>query len=214
MTTFKKKDFKKLVIESSNVDELVDVDGGIISGDERFGKDVEIKTGPINRHGDEKGIAPDTDKFRSQAVQPRNWWWSLSYGYGQGSGKRPDSVTSSSITAEPFSTSSMTEEISETDISEERVRKMVEDILSKKSNNQDLVKKGSASDVNRNKIPDIEELSDTKMIIVGKLKDLIDTMSSSNLNGEEAGIVLNYLLSSLDTSSIPSDYKNMIRKQL
>lgn len=219
MTTFKKKDFKKLLIESDNIDELVNGDGSMISGDEKYNKGVDVKTGPINMPGDVKGVAQDTDKFRSQAVQPRNWWWSLSYGYGQGSGKRPDSVTASSVHSQPFETGdssavSENETVSESDISEERMRKMVEDILSKKSDNQDLVNKRNNSDVNRNGIPDIEELSDTKMIMVGKLRDLIDTMESGNLSGEEFGIILNFLVSTLDTSSIPSDYKNIIRKKI
>ena len=213
MTTFKKKDFKKLVIESENIDELVNDDGSMISGDEKYNKGVDVKTGPINMPGDEKGIAQDTDKFRSQAIQPRNWWWSLSYGYGQGSGKRPDTTTSNSMHSLPLGFHE-SEEISEVDISEERMRKMVEDILSRKSDNQELVKKRNNSDVNRNGIPDIEELSDTKMIMVGKLRDLIDTMESGNLSGEEFGIILNFLLSTLDTSSIPSDYKNIIRKKI
>ena len=213
MTTFKKKDFKKLVIESENIDELVNDDGSMISGDEKYNKGVDVKTGPINMPGDEKGIAQDTDKFRSQAIQPRNWWWSLSYGYGQGSGKRPDTTTSNSMHSLPLGFHE-SEEISEADISEERMRKMVEDILSKKSNNTDIVKKGRTSDVNRNNIPDIEDLSDTQMIIVGKLKDLIDSMGSTNMNGEDLGFTLNYFLSNVDTSQIPNDYKNIIRKQL
>jgi len=213
MTTFKKKDFKKLVIESENIDELVNDDGSMISGDEKYNKGVDVKTGPINMPGDEKGIAQDTDKFRSQAIQPRNWWWSLSYGYGQGSGKRPDTTTSNSMHSLPLGFHE-SEEISEADISEERMRKMVEDILSRKSDNQELVKKRNNSDVNRNGIPDIEKRSDTKMIMVGKLRDLIDTMESGNLSGEEFGIILNFLLSTLDTSSIPSDYKNIIRKKI
>jgi len=52
------------------------------------------------------------------------------------------------------------------------------------------------------------------MIIVGKLKDLIDSIGSSNLSGEEVGIVLNFLLGNIDSSQLPSDYKNILRKQL
>lgn len=211
MATFKKKDFKKLVKESDNIEEFVTDDGSVISGDEKYNKGVDVKTGPINMPDDEKGIAQDTDKFRSQAIQPRNWWWSLSYGYGQGSGKRPESVHGDNIHGEPLGE---TEELTESELAEERMRKMVEDILSKRSSNKDLVKKRATSDVNRDNVPDIEELSDTKMIIVGKLNDLIETMGASNLNGEEAGIVLNHLVSNLDTSKIPSDYKNIIKKQL
>jgi len=211
MTTFKKKDFKKLVIESTNIDELVNDDGSMIGGDERYNKGVDVKTGPINMTSDEKGVALDTDTFAAQTIQPRNWWWSLSYAYGQGNGK---SQIGSNI-GNGGDEGSFSESIDESELtSEQKMRKMVEDILSKQSNNQDLVKRGSNSDVNRSGIPDIDDLSDTKMIIVGKLKDLIDSIGSSNLSGEEVGIVLNFLLGNIDSSQLPSDYKNILRKQL
>lgn len=210
MTTFKKKDFKKMVIESS-IDEFVNDDGSIISGDEKFNKGVDVKTGPINLPGDEKGVAIDTDKFASQAIQPRNWWWSLSYGYGQGKGKSPiGSNIGLNSGGDNFN-----ENIDEGELtSEQKMKKMVEDILSRKSNSQDIVKKTSNSDVNRNGIPDIKDLSDTKMIVVGKLRDLIDTIKSSNFSSEEIGIVLNFLITNINTTDIPNDYKNIIRKQL
>jgi len=200
MGTFKKKEFKKMVVESTPIEEFVDDDGGIIGGDERYNKGVDVKTGPINMPGDEKGLALTTNKHAASAIQPRNWWWSLTYGYGQGTGTGANPIASN---------------IGESELtSEQRMKKMVEDIMSKKSNNSDIVRKGNTSDVNRNNIPDIEDLSDTQMIVVGKLKDLMDTMTSTNMNGEELGITLNYFLSNVDTSQIPSDYKNIIRKQL
>lgn len=199
MTTFKKKDFKKVVNETS-IDEFVNDDGGVISGDEKYNKGVDVKTGPINMPGDDKGLSLTTDKHAANAIQPRNWWWSMTYGYGQGVG------TGSNPVASNLGESELT--------SEQNMRNMVEDILSKKNKNSGIVKKTNNSDVNRNKIPDIEELSDTQMIIVGKLNDLIDSMGSSNMNGDELGITLNYLLGKIDTKQIPMDYKNMIRKQL
>jgi len=200
MSTFKKKEFKKMVVESTPVDEFVDADGGIIGGDERYNKGVDVKTGPINMPGDEKGLALTTNKHAASAIQPRNWWWSLTYGYGQGTGTGANPISSN---------------IGESELtSEQRMKKMVEDIMSKKSNSSDIVRKGNTSDVNRNNIPDVEDLSDTQMIVVGKLKDLMDTMDSTNMNGEELGITLNYFLSNIDTSQIPSDYKNIIRRKL
>ena len=205
MITFKKKDFKKQVSESKTVDELVDADGGIISGDEKFNKGTDVKTGPINTEPEDiKGVALTTNKHAANAIQPRNWWWSLTYGYGQG--QRTGASAMAATVGESIDESELT--------AEQRMRKMVEDILSKKSNSSGIVKKSSNSDVNRNKIPDIEELEDTKMVVVGKVKDIIDSIGSGHLNGEELGILINYLVSNLDTTSIPSDYKNIIRKQL
>jgi len=77
-----------------------------------------------------------------------------------------------------------------------------------------MVAKSNASDVNRNEIPDIDDLSDNQMIVVGKMRDFIETINSNNLSGEEIGIVLNYLMMNIETSQIPRDYKNIIRKGL
>ena len=203
MATLKKKDFKRIVKESENVDELVNDEGGIISGDETFNKGTEIKTGPINHTGDIKGIPQTTDDYAAQAIQPRNWWWSMSYGYGQGVGKTPS----------PVGNFNESEELTELDNSN-MMKQMVEDILAKKSDNKDMIKKSNSSDVNRNNIPDIDDLSDKQMIVVGKLKDLIDTINGNNLSSEEVGIVMNYIVSNINTSNVPMDYKNIIRKQL
>ena len=40
MGTFKKKEFKKMVVESTPIEEFVDDDGGIIGGDERYNKEI------------------------------------------------------------------------------------------------------------------------------------------------------------------------------
>lgn len=207
MRTFKKKDFKKMVIESNTIDELVKDDGSFIGGDEKYNMGVDVKTGPINMTGDIKGISIDTDKFASQAIQPRNWWWSLSYGTGQGRGKSP---IGSNIGLPNDSDNLDESELT----SEQKMRKMVEDILSKQSKNKDIVKRTNSSDVNRGGIPDIEELSNTKLIVVGKLADLIDTINAMKLSGEELGIVLYEFFKKIDTSDLSSEYKNIIRKQI
>jgi hypothetical protein len=199
MPIIKKKDFKRIVNESNDVNEFVNDDGAMISGDEKYNKGAEIKTGPINTTGDIKGIPQTTDDFAAQAIQPRNWWWSLTYGYGQGVGKSPS----------PAGNFAESEELTESNI-----HKMVEDILNARSNNKDMVKRAKNNDVNRNNIPDIYDLSDKQMIIVSKMEDLIDSINSNNLSGDEVGIVMNYLISNMDTSKVSSDYKNIIRKQL
>ncbi len=200
MTTFKKKDFKNTVVESTQVDEFVNDDGGIIGGDEKYNKGVDVKTGPINMPGDDKGVALTTNKHAANAIQPRNWWWSLTYGYGQGTGKGATPIASN---------------LGESELTaEQRMRNMVEDIMTKKSNSAGIVKKKSNSDVNRNNIPDIEELSDSQMIVVGKLDDLVDTINGLPLSPDELGIVVNRLVSKIDSSKIAVDYKNIIRKQL
>lgn len=202
MGTIKKSDFKKAVKEGKSLDEFVDDEGGIISGDERYNMNVDVKTGPINQPDDEKGISTTTDDHRATSIQPRNWWWSLSYGYGQSS-------------STPTDIHDIGESIDESELTEEQMmKKMVEDILSKKSSNTDIVRRMSDNDVSRAGIPDIDKIEDTKMIVVGKIKDLIDSLGNENLNGEELGIVLNYFLKNINTEEIPSDYKNIIRKAI
>ena len=123
MITFKKKDFKKQVSESKTVDELVDADGGIISGDEKFNKGTDVKTGPINTEPEDiKGVALTTNKHAANAIQPRNWWWSLTYGYGQG--QRTGASAMAATVGESIDESELT--------AEQWMRKMVEDKLSKK----------------------------------------------------------------------------------
>jgi hypothetical protein len=211
MATIKKKDFKKQVAEVKSIEEFVNDDGGIISGDEKFNKGSDVKTGPINTDPEDiKGVAVDTDKHRASAIQPRNWWWSLSYGYGQGRGKSP---IGSNIGY--HGDGELGESIDESELTaEQKMRNMVEKFLTKRSSSTDLVKKNSNGDINRNDIPDIEELEDTKMIVVGKVKDLIDSITSANLNGEEIGMIVNYMITNMDTAAIPSDYKNIIKTQL
>ncbi len=185
-----------MVIESNSIDEFVNDDGSMIGGDERYNKGVDVKTGPINMPGDEKGISVTTDKHAANAIQPRNWWWSLSYGYGQGKGKSPiGSNIGLNSGGDNFNES----------------EKVDEDVLSKQSNNKDLVKRTSTSDVNRNGIPEIKTLPEK---IGNKLTDLIETIVSSKLSPEEVGVVLNHFVRNVNTSEIPSDYKNIIRKQL
>jgi hypothetical protein len=212
MVTLKKTDFRKKIKESIKVDEFVNDDGAIIGGDEKYNKDAEIKTGPINLPGDEKGISPTTDDHATSAIQPRNWWWSLSYGYGQGSGKSP---VGSNLGLQGATYGSFDESIDESNLtSEQRMKKMVEDIMTKRGENKELVNRGNSNDVTRNKIPDIEDLNDTNMIVVGKVDDMMDTISTSNLSGEEVGIVLNHLLNKVDSSNIPPDYKRIIRNKI
>lgn len=205
MGTIKKSDFKKAVKEGKSIEELVDADGGIISGDEKYNKGSEIKTGPINQPDDEKGVPTTTDDFAATSIQPRNWWWSLSYGYGQGKGKSPIGSN--------IGMHSDNYELDESELTEEQMMKnMVEDILSKKSSNQDLVKKSENSDVNRGEIPDVSKIEDTKMIAVGKTKDLVASIKDGNLSGEDLAILLNFVLYNTDTTEIPSEYKNILRK--
>jgi hypothetical protein len=102
---FKKEFFEKhkpISNQETNLDELVDVNGGEISGDYKPGY-KQIQTGPAPKSFDdtsdyEKGISTTTDDW-AQYANPRSWW-SLYYGYGgtpYSHGKRPISETKHKI---------------------------------------------------------------------------------------------------------------------
>ena len=93
---------KPVTNQSKNLDELVDVSGGEISGDYKPGY-KQIQTGPTPKSFDdtsdyEKGVSTTTDDW-AQYANPRSWW-SLYYGYGgtpYSHGKRPISETKDKI---------------------------------------------------------------------------------------------------------------------
>jgi hypothetical protein len=201
MATIKKNDFKRVVSEGKSLNEFVDSDGGIISGDERFNMGSEIKTGPLNQPDEDKGIATTTDDFASTSIQPKNWWWSFSYGQSN-----PPVV--GNLDMNPSDTN-----LDESELTREQLMKnMVEDVLAKKSSNKDLVRKSDNNDVNRDNIPDISKLEKTKMVVIGRIKDFIDSINNDNLNGEELAIMLNYMLKNVKTTDIPFEYKSILKK--
>lgn len=102
---FKKEYFDKhkpISNKEVKLDELVDVNGGEISGDYKPGY-KQIQTGPVPKSFDdtsdyEKGVSTTTDDW-VQYANPRSWW-SLYYGYGgtpYSHGKRPIAETKKKI---------------------------------------------------------------------------------------------------------------------
>lgn len=187
MGTFKKKDIKKI-----NVDELVDPDGSFIDGDESHETTSQIKTAPQQT----------TDKYAKTAKQNLPWpyygYMGTPYSHGQRGG-----------------IGDMYEE-AELDEAEMKMAKMVEDILTKKLNQKGIVNKQSNFDVNRNQIPDLEELSTkfNKQDIASNIKTLISNIQSNELGGEEKAIIINYIVQSIGTENIEPDYKNIIKSSI
>ena len=95
------------------------------------------------------------------------------------------------------------------------MKKIIEDLASK-GDDRDMVRRYKDSDVNRNEIPDLEELATTykKPIVAKKAQALLNTFEMNKLNGEEIGIVINYILTNVDLSDIPQDYKNLLKRNL
>lgn len=182
--------FKKKDIKKINVDELVDPDGTFIDGDESHETTSQIKTAPQQT----------TDKYAKMAKQKLPWI----YGY----------------TGTPYSRGSrggfgeMGE--SEIDEAEKKMAKMVEDILTKKRKKKDLVDKEANFDINKNKIPDLEDLSTkfNRQDIASNIKTLVSTIKSVQLSGEEKAIIINYIIQSIGVDNINYQYKKIIKKTL
>lgn len=190
MATFKKADFDRLLKENKDVNEFINGDGAIISGDRNVTSNSEIETGPIapaanDDSGYEKGISTTTDRA-SRYRQPRGWVGV--YGVG----------------GSPYSHGERGTGIAEADVTEE--------VLKSKASTDGVVKKYSDTDINRNKIPDLEELANPA--VINASKKLLDVIKHNNLTGEQVGIIFNFLSNNIDFAEIPADYKRIIAKNL
>lgn len=194
MATIKKKDLKKYKTKpkkskKKDLEELVDADGSPIGDSE--GSDRN----PVNNSEIETSPQGTSDDHAKNAIQPNRYF----YGYG-GSAYSHGRVNSESV---------------EDKIAESKMKKIIED-LTNKGQDRDMVKRYKDSDVNRNEIPDLEELATTyqKPIVARKTQELLKSFDMNRLNGEEIGIVINYILNNVDLSEIPQDYKSLIRRNL
>ena len=91
--------------------------------------------------------------------------------------------------------------------SKDKMKDMVEDIVTKKVT-KDIF------NLKKNEIPDIDVVAEENPILVRKLKNLIDIVSLNQATGEQKGIILNFLVSNIDTVNIPAEYKKEIIKNL
>lgn len=188
MTTFSKKDF-----ENKNINELVNSDGGFIEGDRNVTNNSEIETGPVqapfNDDSDyEKGISTTTDRA-SRYRAPKFWWNSYFGGTAYSHGVRNSST-----------------------IQENDYKQMIKELLSQKSPDNDVVTKYLDTDINKNNIPDLEELSNPAA--VNKTKDFLNVIKNNHLTAEQIAIMINYILKNVDIKQIPNNYKNIIIKKL
>jgi len=197
MSTFKKKELKNYKPKTNKydkleLDELVDADGSPIGNGEGSSRnpvsDSEIETSPQGT----------TDDYANDAIQPNNYF----YGLGGTAYSRGYHVQGENIENEDT-------------IAEAKMKKIIED-LTNKGQYRDMVKRYKDTDINRNNIPDLEELVTThkKPIVAKKAQSLLKTFDMNHLNGEEIGIVINYILTNIDLNNIPQDYKNILKRSL
>jgi hypothetical protein len=184
----KKKDLGKLKFKD-DIEELVDADGDPIEGSDSSDNNTEVKTAPQQT----------TDDFVATSRQPNMNYYNA-HGMGGGGqyargGRRGDGYMPG---------------ISESEIDEakKKMEAMIEDIMSKKSAGNDVVKKSNSSDVNAKGIPSIDSIDKAEVIEATKtfVKSLKD------LSGKEITIVLNEVLESVD--SIPTEYKKILQNKI
>lgn len=179
------KTFKKKDIKKINVDELVDPDGTFIDGDESYNTTSQSRTAPQQT----------TDKYAKTAKQKMPWlygYMGTPYSHGQ-----RGSIGEEGTVEE----------------AEKRMTKMVEDILTKKMRKKDVVNRRPNNDINRNHIPDLEDLAQkfNKQDIASNIQSLMSTINSNNLSSEEKAIIINYIIQNIGTDDIEYDYKKILK---
>jgi len=97
-------------------------------------------------------------------------------------------------------------------IAENKMKGMIEDIIKGRFDDNDVINKMDQE----NEIPDIHHLKSDhqRPIIARKAKNLDDMMEREVVNGEEIAIVLNHILSVIDVSEIPLNYKKILINKL
>jgi hypothetical protein len=197
MATFKKKDFKSKYLEGEPLDELVDDDGGLIGSDtKQYNSDSQVST-DTPFHGDEEaeqGIPQTTADFMAKTKQKRQWPY---YGSNYSSGKKA---------AIP--------EAEQKILAKERMEGLIEDLLSQRSDTHDVVNNTRVQDINRNDVPDISDITANNQALANSIQSVVNMMNTQGVEGEDAGIILNYIISNMDVSSIPSDFRRIIKSKV
>lgn len=181
------------------LDELVNSDGTLLGGNRTSDR-------PMNNNDSEVKTAPQqtTNDYAAGAVQPGRrhrggGMYGTPYSHGSTAG-----MGESADKKKPV-------------IKEKNVREMVEDILSQKTNRDDLVKNQSPPDINRNEIPDITELfrDEDKGSIATNTDQLIESINENGINGDELAMVLNAIIEKSEIEDeIPRDFKKQLKKKL
>tara|TARA_R110000772_G_scaffold17946_1_gene49837 strand:- start:71256 stop:72008 length:753 start_codon:yes stop_codon:yes gene_type:complete len=93
----------------------------------------------------------------------------------------------------------------------ERATKLVRELMQNRTDASDFVKNKNYSDVNRNSIPDIDELNNS--VVISKTKGFVNSVNSNGLSGEDIGVVLDFILTNINLEEVPDDFKKMIQSK-
>lgn len=177
--------FKKKDFE--NINELVNADGGAIEGDRNVTNNSEIETGPVQApFNDDSGYEKGMSTTTDRASRYRQPTnWLNGVGFG-------GSAYSHGIRGY----NSVTEN--------KDIKELVKEFLRNKSNDNDVI--------NNNDIPDLEKLNN--LATISKTKEFLNVIQNNNLNGEQVAIMLNFILTNLNTKTIPNNYRNILIKKI
>jgi hypothetical protein len=104
-------------------------------------------------------------------------------------------------------------------IAENRMKNMLEDILSKNKDRRgsnDISNKLGNDDILVNSIPTIDELGIDyhKPLLAKKVISLKELIDVTELSGKEMSSILNYLLSNINTNQVPPEIKRELRNKI
>ena len=192
---FSKKKFEEEYIpEEEQVEELFSPDGEF-GGDKPHKPHSEIKTDTQKSFDDtsdfEPGVPQTGDDFASKTKNRSNWYGMTNMGQPYGSGVNHAVYTESSI--------------------KERATKLVRELMQSRSDANDFVKNKNYSDVNRNAIPDIDELDNS--VVISKTKGFVNSVNGNGLSGDDIGVVLDFILTNINLEEVPDDFKKLIQSK-
>jgi hypothetical protein len=101
------------------------------------------------------------------------------------------------------------EDTSLEDIAKDKMKGVVEDILSKRKFDKDVIDKVKYS----NGIPEVDMLKETLPVLVRKIAHIKTLLDREEVGGDEKAILLNSLLS-VDLTDVPSQYKRELARKL
>jgi hypothetical protein len=95
------------------------------------------------------------------------------------------------------------------EVAKDKMKGVLEDILSKRKFDKDVIDKVKYS----NGIPDVEVLKESLPVLIRKIAHIKTLLDREEVGGDEKAILLNSLLS-IDLTDIPSQYKRELARKL
>ena len=183
---FSKKYFEE---EIESIDELFNPNGKF-GGDKPTIAHTQVTTDTQKSFDDESDFEEDipqtSDDFATKAKNKHNNYGFSNMGMAYG-----------------------TSNIRESNKSKGEIKKLVKELISKRTDDKGLVKH---SDNNDNNIADINELKNP--LIISKINEFLKSIKSNNLSGEELAIILNHVINNFELPKLSNEIKTKIKNNL